>query len=116
MAATIAAAIAVGSVAPGLYQQWRGSMRSGDFSEHVANQPYTVTLYGTTTCPYCIKARAYLKKEGIPFNDRIVDESNEAEALYAKLDQNSVPVLVSGKSMIVGFTEPDYDAFIASVK
>ncbi|UUZ47026.1 hypothetical protein LP420_26010 [Massilia sp. B-10] len=38
MAATIVAAIALGSQAPRLVREWRGHARSGDFRAHVAGQ------------------------------------------------------------------------------
>lgn len=112
--ATIAAAVAVGTQAPRLYHAWKGNTRSGNFAEHVANQPQRLTLYGTTTCPYCAKARDYLNSAGIPFNDRMIDKSKEAEMLYAKLEENAVPVLVSDNKLIVGFHEKDYAALTNS--
>lgn len=111
MTATIAAAILIGSQAPRLYHEWRGNVRTGDFAEHVANQPQRLTLYGTTTCQYCAKAREYLTKHGLPFNDRTVDTSKDAAAMFAKLQENGVPVLVSGHNMVVGFSEKDYATF-----
>ncbi|UUZ52643.1 hypothetical protein LP419_25495 [Massilia sp. H-1] len=56
MAATIVAAIALGSQAPRLVREWRGHARSGDFRAHVAGQPARLTLYGTSTCPHCASA------------------------------------------------------------
>lgn len=108
MAVTIAAAIAIGSQAPKLILKWKDAGKTGNYAEHMLNQPQRLTLYGTSTCQYCAKARAYLTKAGIPFNDRIVDQSKEANALYAKLHENSVPVLVSEKKLIVGFNEDEY--------
>ncbi|MES2318541.1 MAG: glutaredoxin family protein [Pseudomonadota bacterium] len=116
MAITIAAAIAIGSQAPKLYQQWKGHGRTGDFSVHVANQPERLTLYGTTTCQYCAMARAYLKKEGIPFNDRVVDTSKEANALFAQLNEGGVPVLVSEKKLISGFAEKEYGELAKAIR
>jgi glutaredoxin len=110
MAVTIVAAITIGSQAPQLYQKWRGNVRTGDFKEHVADLPQRLTLYGTTSCQYCAKARAFLSKAGIAYNDRIVDTSKEAEAMYAKLHENGVPLLVSDKKLIIGFHEEDYTA------
>lgn len=112
MALTIAAAIALGSQAPRLYHAWQGNSKSGNFSEHVANQPQRLTLYGTSTCPYCAKARAYLVKAGVPFNDRILENSKDAEAMFEKLEQRSVPVLVSATRLTVGFDEKEYATFL----
>lgn len=109
MAITIALAIVLGSQAPQLYKKWQGNSRSGDFTLHVVNQPYRLTLYGTSTCPHCAKAREYLKAAGISFNDRIVDKSNAARDMFSKLNENSVPVLVSKNRLIIGFNENEYD-------
>ncbi len=114
MAVTIAAAIAIGSQAPQLYQKWKGHSRSGDFAVHVANQPHRLTLYGTSTCQYCAKARAYLIHAGIPFNDRIVDKSIEARDLFSKLNESGVPVLISDKKLVIGFIENEYSELAAA--
>lgn len=111
---TIAAAIAVGSQLPNLYQKWHGPARSGDFSAHVSNLPHRITLYGTTTCPYCETARVHLRNAGVPFNDQLVDKSPEVSAMFEKLNENSVPVLVTGSGMIVGFHVKAYDEFLRS--
>jgi glutaredoxin len=114
MAVTIAAAIAIGSQLPKLYLSWKGPERSGDFSAHVSNLPQRVTLYGTTTCQYCATARAYLIKAGIPFNDLIVDTSPTASAMFDRLSEKSVPVLVTRDKLIVGFNPAEYDRFLKS--
>lgn len=108
MAATIAAAVLLGSQAPGLYQKWRGVGRSGDFSKHIVNQPQRLTLYGTTTCPACISARDYLRAAGIPFNDQLVDKSDAAKRMYSTLGERSVPLLVSSNKVLVGFNREAY--------
>lgn len=114
LAATAGAAAALGSQVPKIVSLWRGNTQTGNFSEHIANQQAPLTLYGTTTCPYCEKAREHLKRAGIPFNDRMIDKSDDASALYAKLDQSSVPVLVSANKLIVGFNKAEYDKLSVS--
>lgn len=114
MAVTIAAAVAIGTQAPKLYMKWQGNSKTGDFSEHVANQPQRLTLYGTTTCTYCAKARAHLIKAGIPFNDRIIDRSKEASDMFDKLKEGGVPVLVSAQKLVIGFDESDYNSMAAA--
>lgn len=112
MAVTITVAVVLGTNAPQLYQKWKGNGRAGDYAEHVANQPQQLTLYGTTTCEYCGKAREHLRSAGIPFNDRIVDKSKEASDLFAKLNESSVPVLVSKRQLLVGFNSDEYEKFL----
>lgn len=113
---TAAIALAIGAKLPGLYQQWRSGTKAGDFSAHIVHKPYRLTLYGTAACPHCRDARAYLRKAGIAFNDQILDDSREAQSMYAKLNENSVPVLVSAHSMLVGFDSKQYAALIESAQ
>lgn len=114
MVGTAAVAIALGSQAPTLYKKLRGSTVKGDFAMHIVNQPGKVTLYGTTTCQFCKEARAFLKKENIPFNDMLVDESPIANERYSKLGQDEVPVLVAEKQLVVGFNKDAYNDFLKS--
>lgn len=109
---TVVAAIALGSRAPALLRDWRGPVRHGDFRTHLAGQPARLPLYGTTTCPYCARARAYLTRTGVPFNDRVIDASPAAAALYGQLGENSVPLLVAADRMIIGFNQQEYAALV----
>lgn len=108
MTLTITAAIAVGSQVPKVMQNVQERNRIGDFSEHLANQPQRLTLYGTTTCPACIEARSFLKAEQIPFNDMLIDKSKTAETMYSKLGENGVPVLLSRSKYVLGFMPAEY--------
>jgi glutaredoxin len=97
-AATAALALAIGSQLPAWLKKPRDPYKNGDYSAHIVQLPHKITLYGTTTCPYCKKARDYLKQAGIPFNDQIIDESKTAEAAFKQLGEKYVPVLVSEKN------------------
>ena len=111
---TIAIAIAIGSQLPKLYQKWRGPFKTGDYSMHVATSGKPITLYGTSTCPHCQTAREYLTKNGIPFNDVLVDKSKSAEEAYTSLNERGVPVIVSAHKLMVGFNAKAYDELISS--
>jgi glutaredoxin len=67
-----------------------------------------LTLYGTTTCPYCAAARKYLHEAGIPFNDIIIDKSQAATKAFRQLNEKAVPVLVSANRLVVGFDRNAY--------
>jgi glutaredoxin len=109
MTMTAAVAVAVGSQAPKWFAKLKGPVMKGDFAAHVANQPQKLTLYGTTTCRYCVKAREYLHQAGIAFNDQLVDTSAESQNRFSQLNQPGVPVLVSSKGLISGFNPVAYD-------
>lgn len=116
MALTVAVAAFVGSHTPQFYQKWKGVGRGGDFSEHVANQPERLTLYGTTTCPACITAREYLRSADVPFNDRLIDKTEAEKMMYLKLGEHSVPVLVSRNKVLVGFNREAYSEMAHAVR
>jgi glutaredoxin 3 len=107
-ATTAALAIFLGQQLPYLAKKWRGPFKEGNYSVHVAKMDNKLTLYGTTTCAYCIAARAYLRKNNIPFNDLIIDQSKSAAEAFKLLNERGVPVLVSTDRLVVGFNQDAY--------
>lgn len=75
-----------------------------------------VTLYATTHCPWCDKARAYLSDRGVAFVERDVEHEPAAAAelrelcRQARVAYGGVPVLHIGKAVILGFDQPRIDA------
>ena len=37
-----------------------------------------VTVYSTTTCPYCNMLKNYLKENGVAFSEKLVDQDDAA--------------------------------------
>jgi glutaredoxin-like YruB-family protein len=68
-----------------------------------------VTVYSTPTCPWCHKAKDFLKENNIEFEDKDTSADDKArEEMVEKSGQMSVPVIiVEGHKPIVGF---DVDA------
>ena len=63
-----------------------------------------VKIYSTATCPYCIRAKQFLKENGVLFED--IDVANNkaaAEEMVRKTGQMGVPVLDIEGQIIVGF-------------
>jgi glutaredoxin 3 len=64
----------------------------------------TVKVYSTPTCPYCIRAKQFLKDNNIEFKDVDVSaDEAEAEEMVGKSGQMGVPVLDIDGEIIVGF-------------
>ena len=63
-----------------------------------------VTVYSTPTCPFCIRAKQFLKENNVVF-DEIDVSVNEAKAdeMIKKSGQMGVPVLDIEGKIIVGF-------------
>jgi glutaredoxin len=37
-----------------------------------------VTIYSTTTCPYCKELKNYLKEKNIPFTEKMIDHDEKS--------------------------------------
>ena len=73
----------------------------------------TVKVYSTPTCPWCVKAKDFLKKKGIPYED--LDVSKDAKArneMIEKSGQLGVPVLDVKGTIIVGFDPKSIEAYL----
>lgn len=64
----------------------------------------TVKVYSTSTCPYCIRAKQFLKDNNIVFEDiDVADNQDAAEKMVKKSGQMGVPVLDIEGEIIIGF-------------
>lgn len=80
--------------------------QEGDYSRYFPDARTKVVVYGTSTCPYCAKARNYLKRKNIAYADFNVDESDQARSEFQSLKGVGVPVILVGNRLITGF-KPD---------
>ncbi len=65
-----------------------------------------VTVYSTESCPWCVKAKDFLKEKNVEFEDKNVAEDEAARNEMAeKSGQMSVPVLDIDGTVIVGFDQ-----------
>lgn len=69
-----------------------------------------VTIYSTTTCPYCKMLKSYLEEKKIGFEEKLVDQDDVAkdEMMKASGGFLGVPFTVvvadnGSKSTIIGF-------------
>ena len=73
-----------------------------------------VTVYSTPTCPWCVKAKEFLKEKKIEFEDKDVSADEGARnEMVEKSGQMGVPVLDIDGTVIVGF---DQDAIKSALK
>jgi len=63
-----------------------------------------VKVYSTPTCPYCIRAKQFLKDNNIVFEDIDVSSNKQAaQEVIERSGQMGVPVLDIDGTLIVGF-------------
>jgi len=75
-----------------------------------------VTVYATTTCPYCQMLKSYLKEKGVSFEEKLVDqnEKDKDEMMKESDGYLGVPFTLvvkdnSEKVKIVGFDKMLFD-------
>jgi len=63
-----------------------------------------VTVYSTPTCPFCIRAKQFLKESNIQFQD--IDVSSDqvkAQEMIDRSGQMGVPVIDIDGAIVIGF-------------
>lgn len=106
----IAAGLAIGTLVPQVPGWFKSDYTEGDYTAYFPDSSTKVVLYGTETCPYCAKARDYLRGRGVAFVDYDVTHSPQAKQAFDKLEGKGVPLIIIGNRRISGYKEKAYDA------
>jgi len=64
-----------------------------------------VVIYTAPGCAHCRRAKAFLRKRGIPFREMDVGRSPRAMKELQRLGGRGVPVLLVGGERLDGFSE-----------
>ncbi|MDD5182481.1 MAG: glutaredoxin family protein [Candidatus Nanoarchaeia archaeon] len=65
-----------------------------------------IIVYSTPTCPFCVRAKDFLKKNKFQFKEINVAEDHEAaQFMIEKTQQMGVPVIQIGNEFVTGFDE-----------
>lgn len=74
-----------------------------------AAPPAKVEIYVTSWCPYCTKAKAFLRANNIPFIEYDIEKDRAAGQRRTQLEsRGGVPLLVVDDKKLVGFSESAY--------
>lgn len=64
----------------------------------------TVKVYSTTTCPWCIRVKDFLKSKNIAFEDiDVSQDAAKAQEMFQKSGQSGVPVITVDDKVVIGF-------------
>lgn len=67
-----------------------------------------IIVYSTPTCPYCIMAEEFLKKNNVEFTKYDISQNKEkAKEAIEKSGQMAVPVIDIDGKIIIGFDEEE---------
>ena len=65
-----------------------------------------VIIYSTRICPYCVRAKNFFEKKGIPYKDIMVDQDPEQlQKMMEKSQRQSVPQIFIGDYHVGGFDD-----------
>jgi glutaredoxin len=73
---------------------------------------YPVTLFTSKECAPCDEGRTLLRSRGIPFADKTVTSSDDAESLKRLADTSSLPLLTIGSQQIKGYSAPEWTQYL----
>lgn len=112
----LAAGLAIGRYVPQVIRMMTPKYSDGNFTAYYPDPKTRVIVYGTETCPFCIKTRAYLTERHIPFIDIDVNKTEKGKRDYAQLGGKGVPLILIGNRKMTGFDQPTIDAALNTIK
>lgn len=72
-----------------------------------------VTVWTSSSCPWCTRVKTYLRKQHVPFTEiNISTDPSAAESLRARTGQTGVPQLSIGGRFVVGFDKQKIDGYL----
>lgn len=73
-----------------------------------------VTVYSTSTCPWCIRLKQFLSENQVQFEDcDVAQDRQKADEMVQKSGQMGVPVLDIDGQIIVGFDKDKIKSALA---
>ncbi len=65
-----------------------------------------VVVYTSSTCPYCVSIKDFLKENNVEFEEKNISEDAVARQELMSKGHMGVPVAVIGDEEVVGFDQP----------
>ena len=73
-----------------------------------------VVIYSTPTCPYCKRAKEYLSRKGISYQEyNVAVDKDKAKEMIQKSGQMGVPVIIVDSEVVVGFNQVQLDKLLS---
>lgn len=74
-----------------------------------------IKVYSTPRCPWCIKAKDYLKEKNVEFTElNVAEDRAKLEEMMEISGQRGVPVLSIGDKVVIGFNQTKIDEALAA--
>ncbi|HEY3447622.1 MAG TPA: glutaredoxin domain-containing protein [Myxococcales bacterium] len=103
----------VGPQTSAFYAQALAGGASRQTAEKAARPAHRVLVYATSSCPWCVKVKTYLKQHGVAFEEiNVSRDPGAAQRMVARSGQQGVPQLDIDGHVVVGFDKRRIDALL----
>jgi mycoredoxin len=109
-AAILAGGLAAGTGVAKVVPLLKPSYTTADNTAYFQAYQSKVVLYGTASCGYCARTRAYLKERHIAYADLDIEKSEQAKSEFKQFGVGGVPYLLIGDRRIQGFNTGAIDS------
>jgi glutaredoxin len=79
-------------------------LSSGDKQNPIAGTSHKVTIYSTSWCGVCQKAKAYFKTHHISYTEYDVEQTSKGRQDFQNMKGRGVPIILVGNKRMNGFT------------
>ena len=107
--------LALGYAIPRIPNWFKPAYVEGNYSAYLNGAKSQVVMYSTSWCPYCAKTRAYFAAHHISYQEMDIEKSPVAKQQYAQLGGGSIPKVLIGNRMIVGFVPSAFETALRAV-
>lgn len=73
-------------------------------------------VYTSTNCPHCRQVMTFLSEEGVPYEERNIEQSEDYAQQVWDMGMRAVPVTVIGEFTIVGMNKTQFNKVLFTVK
>ena len=87
-------------------QDWSGVLRG----KTMTGSGPGLTMYSTSWCGYCKRARTYFAQKNIRYSEVDVEKSPEGNKRFKELGGKGVPLIVMGSKVMRGFSVERFEA------
>ena len=103
---------------PPQVDNWAAIIRRPTNVESLKPKPTSagITMYSTSWCGYCKKARLFFAEKKIAYRDVDIEASKAGMEEYKGYGGKGVPLFISGERRMRGFTDAAMDKFLASAR
>lgn len=89
------------------YKRFASQMPGSVMTTNRNNKTHRVTVYTSSTCPWCAAAKAYLSKNNIPYREVNVSfNPSAADELVRRTGHTGVPQIDIDGTFVIGFDKP----------